>query len=209
MTIMGRLKSATADLHHAAENTRLQRRLVKGDLPRELYTAFLGQMWLIHAALEQAVRDAADTHAGFAAVVRDYHDREPQLRADLAFFDVDADAVTPLPATAAVLADIERCAARRPVALLGMLYVLEGSTNGSRFIARAIRGSYRLGQGPGVAYLDPHGELQRPRWQAFKDDMNGVGFTEVESDDIVEAAKCVFRSLTELSDELDAPVVVA
>ena len=96
MSIMTRLKSETADLHHAAEGSPLQRRLVKGDLPRELYAAFLGQMYLVHAGLEQALRDAASTHAGFTAVVRDYHDREPQLVEDLAFLGTDPATITPL-----------------------------------------------------------------------------------------------------------------
>ena len=204
MSIMTRLKSATADLHQAAESSPLQRRLVKGELAPDLYAAFLGQMYLVHAALERALQVATATHPGFTAVVRDYHRREPQLRDDLAFLGVALDTIAPVAATTAMLADVERIAAERPVALLGMLYVLEGSTNGSKFIAMAIRKAYRLEPGPGVAYLDPHGELQKDRWQAFKVDMDSVDFTEAESEAIIEAAKGMFRSLTEISDELYA-----
>ena len=202
MSIMALLKSATADLHQAAEGTPLQRQLVKGELPQDLYAAFLGQMYLVHAALEQAVRDASASHPGFCTVVREYHDREPQLRQDLAFLDIDLAAIAPIAATTAMLTDIERTAADRPIALLGMLYVLEGSTNGSKFIARALRKAYQLEQGPGVAYLDPHGELQQDRWQAFKRDMDSVGFTERESEAIIATAKGMFRSITEISLEL-------
>ncbi len=206
MSIMTLLKSATADLHQAAESSPLQRQLVKGELPRDLYGAFLGQMYLVHAALEQALRDASASHPGFAAVVRDYHDREPQLRDDLAFLGLGLDAIEPIGATRAMLTDISRTAADQPVGLLGMLYVLEGSTNGSKFIARAIRKAYQLQQGPGVAYLDPHGELQRDRWQAFKRDMDSVGFTESDTEGIIATPKGMFRSITEISDELSQPV---
>jgi len=206
MSIMTRLKTETADLHKAAESSPLQRQLVKGDLSRDLYGAFLGQMYLVHAALEQAVRDASASHPGFRAVVREYHDREPQLREDLAFLGVGLDDIAPVGATTATLTDIATIAADRPIALLGMLYVLEGSTNGSKFIAMAIRKAYQLQEGPGVAYLDPHGELQRDRWQAFKHDMDSVGFNETESDAIIETAKAMFRSITEISDELSEPV---
>ena len=202
MSIMTRLKSETADLHQAAESSPLQRRLVKGELPRDLYAAFLGQMYLVHAALEQAVRDASASHPGFSAVVREYHHREPQLCEDLAFLGVDLNAITPIGATTAMLTAIARTAAERPIALLGMLYVLEGSTNGSKFIASAVRKAYQLEQGPGAAYLDPHGELQRDRWQAFKHDMDSVGFTETEAQDIIATAKGMFRSITDISDEL-------
>ncbi len=207
MSIMSRLKSATADLHRKAEASPLQNQLVKGLLPREGYVSFLGQMYLIHAALEQAIRASSAKHAGFAAVLRAYHWRETQLREDLVFLGADLGAITPANATTAMLADIERAANEQPVALLGMLYVMEGSTNGSKFIAAAIRKAYQLG-GPGTAYLDPHGDLQKERWSTFKRDMDGVGFDEAESLAIIDAAMGVFRSIKELSDELSEPVGV-
>ncbi len=205
-SIMTRLKAETADLHRAAESSPLQRQLVKGDLSRDQYAAFLGQMYLVHAALEGAIRDASASHAGFGAVIREYHDREPQLREDLAFLGVGLDTIAPVGATTATLTDIAQTAADRPIALLGMLYVLEGSTNGSKFIAMAIRKAYQLEGASGVTYLDPHGELQRDRWQAFKDDMDSVGFNDSEPDDIIATAKAMFRSITEISDELFALV---
>ncbi len=202
MSIMSRLKSATAELHRQAEGTALQQRLVKGALPQDLYATFLGQMYLAHSALEGSIRDVSATHRGFAAVLRDYHRREPQLSEDLGFLGTDLGTITAIGATDALLADIRQVAAEQPVALLGMLYVLEGSTNGSKFIARAIRGAYGLGQGPGASYLDPHGDLQQERWQAFKHDMDGVGFTETEASAIIDAASRMFRALTDVSDEL-------
>ncbi len=206
MSIMSRLKSATADLHQTAETSPLQRELVKGLLPREGYVSFLGQMYLIHAALEQAIRDGSAEHAGFESVLRAYHWREAQLREDLVFLGADPGAITPAAATAAMLVDIERAAAK-PVALLGMLYVVEGSTNGSKFIAAAIRKAYEL-TGPGTSYLDPHGDLQKERWRTFKRDMDGVGFDETESLAIIAAAMGVFRCFIDLSEELYQPVPV-
>ena len=207
MSIMSRLKSATADLHRDAESSPLQAQLVKGLLPRDGYVSFLGQMYLIHTALEQAIRANADEHPGFAAVLRDYHWREPQLREDLVFLGTDPGAFTPAIATTAMVAEIERTADEQPVTLLGMLYVMEGSTNGSKFIAAAIRKAYGLA-GPGTSYLDPHGELQKERWQTFKRDMDGVGFDEDESLAIINAAAGVFRDLTGLSEELYEPIAV-
>ncbi len=207
MSIMNRLKSATADLHRNAESSPLQSQLVKGLLPRDGYVSFLRQMYRVHAVLERAIRDHSAEHPGFAAVLRDYHLREPQLREDLVFLGADPDAITPASATTAMITDIERAADQQPVALLGMLYVMEGSTNGSKFIAAAIRQAYGLA-GPGTAYLDPHGDLQKERWQAFKRDMDGVGFDEDESLAIINAAMAVFRCLIDLSEELYQPVAV-
>ncbi len=205
MSIMSRLKSATAELHRQAEGTSLQQRLVKGALPRDLYATFLGQMYLAHSALEGSIRDVSETHRGFATVVREYHRRESNLSEDLDFLGVELDTITAAGATDALLADIRQLAREQPVALLGMLYVLEGSTNGSKYIARAIRSEYGLGQGPGASYLDPHGELQQERWQAFRQDMDDVDFTETEASAIVNAAGRMFRSLTDVSNELSEP----
>ncbi len=136
--IMGRLKSATDDLHRMAEGRELQTRLVKGELVRDLYLDFLGQMLLVHVALENRLRSSLDLHPAFGRVVRDYHWRETQLRADIAFVGGDADGFVPLPATAALVAQIEGTAETEPVGLMGMLYVLEGSSNGSKFVAAAL-----------------------------------------------------------------------
>ena len=106
-----------------------------------------------------------------------------------------------------MLADIERAADEQPVTLLGMLYVMEGSTNGSKFIAAAIRKAYEL-TGPGTTYLDPHGDLQKERWRTFKHDMDSVGFDEAESLAIINAAMGVFRCFINLSEELYEPIAV-
>lgn len=208
-TIMGRLKAASEDLHRMAEGRDLQRLLVRGTLPRPLYETYLAQMHLVHTALEDRIREVAREHPAFASVLRDYHWREPQLRADLVFLGGEVAQIEPLPAARALIEHIDREAADCPVALLGMLYVLEGSTNGSKFIARSIGKAYGLSAGPGLSYLDPHGDLQRDRWLTFKQDMNAVDLSENEKTRIIAAARATFQAVADLSDELMEPVGVS
>jgi len=92
-----------------------------------------------------------------------------------------------------------RIAASDELALLGMRYVLEGSNNGNRFIARAIRAGL---PGAPTRYLDPYGEAQRPRWVQFKADMDAVGFEAGQQDRIVAAAQEMFAAIGALSREL-------
>ena len=207
-TIMGRLKAASEDLHRMAEGRDLQRLLVRGTLPRPLYETYLAQMHLVHTALEDRIREVTREHPAFASVLRDYHRREPQLRADLVFLGGEVAQIEPLPAARALIEHIDREAADCPVALLGMLYVLEGSTNGSKFIARSIGKAYGLSAGPGLSYLDPHGDLQRDRWLTFKQDMNAVDLSENEKTRIIAAARATFQAIADLSDELMEPVGV-
>ena len=206
-SIMARLKAETNELHRDAERRRLQQSLVKGDLDRDLYVGFLGQMYLVHRALEGRIEAAMDSHRAFSAVVRDYQMRTSHLHNDLGYFKADIQQLEPVKSTSALLETIDRTAATNPVALLGMHYVLEGSTNGSKFIAAALRPAFGL-ENQGVTYMDPHGEHQRERWAEFKRDMDAVGFTATEADTIVEAAKAVFKAVADISDELLEPAAV-
>ncbi len=208
--VMAKLKSATADLHTEAENRPMQRLLAKGTLPREQYVAYLGQLYWLHRTLEEVTDAAASSHRAFATVVRDDQRRTPELRADLAAHGVKADAVTPQPATEAAMTEVRRFAGDDPVSILGLTYVLEGSNNGSKYIARNLMKSYGLTPGePGLSYFDPYGDEQMPRWLAFKAAMDAAGFDEAEQKTIVDAAKAMFRMIAEISDEVDRPVATA
>src|SRR5262245_10643452 len=198
---MARLKAATAELHRHAESRPLQRQMAKGVLPREVFVAYLGQLWVVHEALERRLREARSEHPAFATVNHTYQQREPNLRGDLAFFGRDVGTIEPALATLALIDHITAAAKRQPLALLGMLYVLEGSNNGSKYIARAISRAYGLAPGPGLSYLDPYGDQQMERWQAFKRDMDRVGFAEDQIHDIVEAAKVMFSAIAQISDQ--------
>ncbi len=206
--IMQRLKSATSDLHRTAEERPLQRELAKGAISRDLYVAFLAQMLLVHESLEAAIRMAAPRHRAFGAVVREHHCREEALRSDIAHLGSDPRNAEALPATRALIGAIERTRLENPVALLGMLYVLEGSTNGSKYIAAAMSRRQGMTPGPGLGYLDPHGDRQKDLWIAFKSDMDAVGFADPESAAIVEAACTMFRGIADISDELMEPAVL-
>ena len=195
------LRSSTRAEHDRAEHHDFQRALVKGELSRERYAAWLGQMYLIHDALETALRESADVHESVRSVVRDYQYQVPYLLEDLDFLDVDSGSVEPLPATARF---ISRVAAGYddPIFLLGLHYVLEGSNNGSRYIARQVAATYELSPGPGLRYLDPYGDRQREYWLAFKDDMTAAQFSESENERLVAAAKQMYRTVAELSTDL-------
>jgi len=97
--------------------------------------------------------------------------------------------------------------ASEPASLLGLHYVLEGSNNGSRFIARGLMSAYGLAPGPGLRYLDPYGDEQRERWLAFRATMDEVGFSQEDSDRLLVAARQMFQSIVDISDDLLAEAV--
>jgi len=198
VSIMERLKEATAVQHRNAEHRRLQRALVAGDVSADRYGAWLAQMLLLHRALWEEIARRRDAEPALRTV-QDEGLHVANLRADLEALGVRPDTAEPLPATRRAVAEIAATGARDPVALLGYNYVLEGSMNGNRFIARAL--TPRLPQ-PATKYLDPYGEEQRPVWQAYRERMNTLALDPERAARVVEAARALFSRIADLSDEL-------
>jgi heme oxygenase len=205
-SVMQRLRESTRALHDAAEHHDFQRAFAQGSLPRDRYVDYLGQMYLVHKALEGQLRRAAETSEAIRAVVDERQYQVPYLVEDLEFFGVDPDSIEPLPGSRRLIDEIEQMASE-PASLLGLHYVLEGSNNGSRFIARGLMPAYKMAPGPGLRYLDPYGDEQRERWQAFRATMDEVDFSREDSDRLVESARHMFQSIVNISDDLLAEAV--
>lgn len=196
------LRESTAEHHRRAEQHPFQQQMVRGTLSRELYVRWLGQMLQVHAALEAHLDRLVVRNPQFKAVFNDERRKVAALRADLAFFGGLSDQ-TPLPAARGLMDGMDQLAADHPMALLGVLYVLEGSTNGSKFIARRVRPAYELpATGEGSAYLDPYGDLQPARWQEWKAAMDALGFPPGEVEQLTAAAQQTFDAVRELGAEL-------
>jgi heme oxygenase len=196
---MDRLKSATAAAHKDAESRRLQRDMVAGRLSADRYGAWAGQMYLVHSALEETLRAAATRSDAVAAVVQDGGLHVRNLASDIRAMGRSPENITPLPSTTNAIAGIHEIASQEPIALLGVNYVLEGSMNGNRFIARAMA---RHLPRASLSYLDPYGDSQSETWQGYRNRMNATAFSDEETEAIVRAAKRMFGFVTEISDEL-------
>ena len=204
--IMEILKEATAEQHRDAERRQLQKEMVRGQLAPEIYSAWLGQMFLVHQALWENIAARRADHPPLAAIVLDEGLHVGHLRADLAALGIDADDVVSLPSSRGAVRAIALTSEADPLSLLGYNYVLEGSMNGNRFIARALQ------QTPGItalSYLDPYGEGQRASWQAYRERMNEAGFDESQGERMVAAARDMFSFIAEMSDDLMRETVTA
>jgi heme oxygenase len=201
-SIMQRLKNETRDLHSHAESRTLQQRIASGEIDRASFSAYLGQLYHVHRALESALAEGRKTHPAIAAVSTDDRMRVPDLDRDLEFHGVDRETIDAGEAATRFRSRIEETAASTPTALLGALYVLEGSTNGGRFLARSLRKSWGL-EGDGLSYFDPYGDEQPQRWAAFKHDMDQASFENLDEEAaIIEMAKATFLAIAEVSDEV-------
>jgi heme oxygenase len=196
------LRESTAGHHRRAEQHPFQQQMVRGTLPRVRYIHWLAQMLHIHTALESHLDQLVTRNLQLKAVFDDGRRRVDALRRDLSYFGAPADP-PPLPAARSLMARMDQLATDHPLALLGILYVLEGSTNGSKFIARRARPTYELpATGEGAAYLDPYGNLQPARWQDFKAAMDALDLSAAEVAHLTLAAQETFDAIRELGAEL-------
>jgi len=196
------LRESTASHHRRAEQHEFQREFVRGTLPRELYLRWLGQLLHIHTALESHLDRLVAGHPQCSAVFDDTRRKVDPLQQDLAFLGAAADQPA-LPAAGTMVAWMDALAATQPLALLGVFYVLEGSTNGSKFIARKVRPAYGLpDDGRGTAYLDPYGDAQPARWQEFKAAVDALQLPAHQVEPLVAAAQHTFDAIRELGAEL-------
>lgn len=193
-SIMLRLRRETRTHHERAEQHPFQQALVHGTLPREAYARYLAQLHIVHSAMESALAACAAREDRLRAIVSEDQFMSGFAGEDAQFFGVNPAEARALPGSQGMLERIAWFKDCTPVGLLGLHYVTLGSSNGGKFIARAVRKSYRLSDS-GVRYLDPWGERQPAIWGAFKERMNAASFLPAENDTIVTAAGEMFDAI--------------
>lgn len=196
-----RLKTETATLHDNAEGHAFQQTFAAGKLPQETYVRYLGQMYLVYSALEAEINKVRASTDALSSVIADRNFRVPDLAADLDHFGCDKSQLKPGPAAQALIDEVHRTASSNPTALLGFHYVLEGSNNGTKFIARNVRRAYKLTDA-GVRYLDPYGDEQHAVWGVYKQAMASLDLPGEQADAIVRSAQTMFRGVSAISAEL-------
>ncbi len=201
-SIMELLRDETAQAHKDAESHAFQKALIKGELPRDQYLANLGQLYVIHAALEEALLSVGDADARLAGMAEAATMHREHLEMDIRDLGGEPASIEATPAAAHLADEIRTDASTAPVLLAGTFYVLEGSMNGNSFIARPIAAAYQLEAPTGLRYLHSYGEEQRSEWAAFKERMTGHQFTEAERTALVERAKRVFNAIAGVGDAL-------
>ena len=204
-SIMDHLRDATRGLHKQAESRPLQRAMARGTLPRASYVMYLAQLRHLHAALETALDQPAASRAGLSELFTEDRRRVPDLDQDLASFNVDPAEVPALAPTRQFIERIGALLDEDPLSLLGPLYVLEGSTNGGRFLARVLERSLRLDGGTGLSYMDPYGDRQPEMWASFKRLADALALTSEQADAVTESAGRTFAAIAEISDAIVPP----
>ena len=198
MTLPDRLRAAIAPAHVAVEQTAFARGMVAGTIDRPTYAAGLRQLAHLHAALETALASADSPH------VKAVYDPARMARAAVAAADAvalghpgDEPAADPV---ARVADQFAAWADAAPAALVGALYVMEGSKMGSMILVRSLAKAFGVGPTPGAG-LDYHaaGMATRPAdWQRFRAAVGALDLTAAEQDQAAAGAVAVMDALVDL-----------
>lgn len=206
------LKERTREAHARAEKHPVQTRMVKGEVTRAEYAAWLGQMLPVWRAVDAGLSALAARDPRVAAMVKPYHAHAERVAADLKFLGQCGGCHPALPATARFVELVNRAASSGGPGLVGIWYVLEGSANGGRFIAKALSRGLNIAGPEGLTSFDPHGERQREYWQAWRAGLDSQSFDEAEREAIIHAAGATFEAITGIMEDMSGPtpsVIVA
>jgi len=208
-SLAGMLRETTREAHARAEKHPLHASMVAGHVTKGQYVAWIGQMHHVWQAVDAALAARCATDARFASMVKPYHAHADRIAADIEYLSPGRGCDAALPATGRFVEMVRQAAASLGPELIGIWYVLEGSTNGGRFIARSLSRALGIAGPDGLRSMDPHGEEQRERWRTWRADLDALSFTETQCATIAHAARWAFDAIYELLEDLGSGALVA
>jgi heme oxygenase len=186
-----RLREMLAPLHDAIERTALARRMAGGQVGRAEYVGLLQNLHGLHNALETALAKTPSVAPWLTPAAQ----RTAALAADLAFWQ--AEAAEGLQKQRRLSEHFERSAKTRPTAILGALYIFEGSRMGARVlrrsVARALGSEDALNQG--LDYFVVGADEQAHRWSQFKRQLEQPSWSRREERNVLAGARHTMRGL--------------
>ncbi|WP_281234020.1 biliverdin-producing heme oxygenase [Flavobacterium gelatinilyticum] len=175
------IKTQTADSHTKLERLPVSASIISPDMKLEDYTFYLSLMHDVHKDTEELVFPL------LSGIIEDLEQRKKKqlIEDDLSYLNYTKTS------SAKVFQDAKLTV---PFAV-GILYVMEGSTLGGRFILKNVSTFPELSNGKGVSYFNGYGDKTGSFWKAF---LNFMAQYEEEhncGDEIIEGAKYAFDSI--------------
>lgn len=189
------LKAATFFAHVQLQTAPMFQALTACQLPLESYVGQLRALLAIHGVIEQALSVCTDQRV--AGVWNADMSKLLLLQQDLAYFEprTVADLRGAVEAALNTADALRLRAIEAPLALLGWLYVLEGSTLGATVVRPLVARALLLSGNEGLAYLHSYGDAVPAHWAAFQARMNALELGAEDRGQIAEAAVDLFARL--------------
>jgi len=197
-TLTQRVREMLAPLHDAIENTALAQRMAKGQVGREEFVRLLQQLRALHESLETTIGQTP----AVANFLSPSAERTTALAADLAYWQTGPG--EPLPGARKLGSAFRRMASKRPTALLGSLYIFEGSRMGAKFLRRSIANALGTTDAPGhgLDYFVAGADEQPRNWGQFKRSLDATFWTAADERNLLAGARFTMRRLLAIYREV-------
>jgi heme oxygenase len=181
-----RIREETRDEHERTERAVERRFFASGLTDRDGYVELLAAFLAVYRPLEERLAPAADRHLPSFRVRR----RTRRLESDLLSLGLSEAQIDALPTVPPdCLPDL-----RDASAVLGCLYVVEGSQLGHRVLWKRVRGTLDPGAADADAFLGPPADRVRTRWEAFGDLFDRRMSPDDDLSTAVATARTTFRA---------------
>ena len=156
----------------------------------------------IHAAFEKEVCDS--NHPELQSVWKDSMSKLPPLLVDLE--SLHATEIEDIPKAIDAMLDtikfIRLCSAENPLYLLGVMYVLEGSTLGGAILKELVLKNFNFQYDSGVLFLGHYKKQKLQNWEEFKARVNSLNLNQIEHSAILETAIDFFHKIQSIFQHL-------
>lgn len=175
------LKTQTADSHKNLESLPVSASILSPDMKIEDYCHYLNLMHDVHKSTEEVIFPL------LTGIVADLEHRKktPLIEEDLSFLNYNkrvSEKVFQITAISVPFA-------------LGILYVIEGSTLGGRFILKNVSVNPKLSGNEGVSYFNGYGDKTGSYWKNFLNMLSEYENTNNCAEEIIEGAVYAFDSI--------------
>lgn len=177
------LKNRTVALHTELDHHPILRELISPKLSLIQYTRALVAFYGYYVAVEQEVakHDWNKLHIHF-----EERRKTPFLEVDLRHFAIDPS-------------EVPRCSNLPEIKslhqLLGVFYVMEGSTLGGRMIAKFVKRSLGFDETSGARFFAGYQENTDNRWREARETLTAFAKSSQEQEDVILSASATFRTM--------------
>jgi len=175
------LKTQTAVSHKKLERLSISASIISPDMQLSDYVHYLSLMYDVHKDTEDLV---------FPLVSNVLDDLKQRKKSNLI-----EDDLFYLKHNKSIATRVFNISEMSVPFALGILYVIEGSTLGGRFILKNITTVAGLDNGQGVSYFNGYGEKTGSYWKSFLNFLEEYEQIYKCSDTIIEGAKYAFDSI--------------
>ncbi|RZJ51561.1 MAG: hypothetical protein EOO19_00235 [Chryseobacterium sp.] len=175
------LKTQTADSHKKLERLPVSASILSPDMKIEDYIHYLSLMHDVHESTENVI---------FPLLIDTIDDLEQRkkkqlIEQDLKFLDYNKTIST----------NVFQVTDSSIAFALGILYVIEGSTLGGRFILKNVSTNPKLSGDHGISYFNGYGDKTGSYWKNFLNMLSEYEQNHNCADEIIEGAVYAFDSI--------------